>query len=86
MDKYFNLCLRKKAAQAMTVMLAVMMLPACGKSAGDTAASGKRTDKAPEYVFTYAENQTSDYPTTQAARYFARLVNDKTEGRIEIRV
>ncbi len=40
----------------------------------------------PEYVFTYAENQTGDYPTTQAARRFAKLVNEQTDGRIEIRV
>ncbi len=46
----------------------------------------KKSDKVPEYVFTYAENQTSDYPTTQAARYFAKLVNEETDGRIEIRV
>ncbi len=50
------------------------------------SSSYKVGDVVPEYVFTYAENQTSDYPTTQAARYFAKLVNQETEGRIEIRV
>ena len=43
-------------------------------------------DVTPEYVFTYAENQTEDYPTTQGAYYFARLVNERTKGRIQIRV
>lgn len=39
---------------------------------------------APEYVFTYAENQTEDYPTTLAAEYFSELVETKTGGRIRI--
>ena len=43
-------------------------------------------DVTPEYVFTYAENQTEDYPTTQGAYCFARLVNERTRGRIQIRV
>lgn len=38
----------------------------------------------PEFVFTYAENQTEDYPTTQAARRFAELVEERTDGRIRI--
>lgn len=40
----------------------------------------------PEYVFTYADNQPDDYPTTQGARKFAELVYDKTNGRIKINV
>lgn len=43
-------------------------------------------DVTPEFVLTYAENQTEDYPTTQAAYRFAQLVNIRTEGRIQIRV
>ncbi len=46
----------------------------------------KKQKRVPDFVFTYAENQTGDYPTTQAARYFAELVNEGTEGRIEIRI
>lgn len=40
----------------------------------------------PEYVFYYAENQTSDYPTTLGALEFARLVEEQTKGRIRILV
>ena len=40
----------------------------------------------PDYIFTYAENQNEDYPTTQGAREFARLVNEKSQGRIRVRV
>ena len=40
----------------------------------------------PDYVLTYAENQTEEYPTTQAARYFADMVWEQTEGKVEIRI
>ncbi len=38
----------------------------------------------PEYVFTYAENQSDGYPTSMGAYYFASLVEERTEGRIKI--
>ncbi len=38
----------------------------------------------PEFVFSYAENQTEDYPTTVAAQFFAELVEKRTNGRIRI--
>lgn len=40
----------------------------------------------PKYVFTYAENQTQDYPTTLAGLRFAQLVEERTQGRIQIQV
>lgn len=40
----------------------------------------------PEYVFTYAENQAEDYPTTEGGKRFAELVAERTEGRIQILV
>ncbi len=40
----------------------------------------------PEYVFNYAENQAEDYPTTQGAYRFAELVEQRTDGRIQILV
>lgn len=43
-------------------------------------------DAGAKMVFTYAENQTEDYPTTQGAHKFAELVNERTGGRIEIQV
>lgn len=38
----------------------------------------------PEFVLTYAENQPEDYPTTQGAKYFAELVEERTGGAIRI--
>jgi tripartite ATP-independent transporter DctP family solute receptor len=44
----------------------------------------KPAEKVPEYVFSYAENQNEDYPTTLGGQYFANLVEEKTNGRIRI--
>lgn len=43
-------------------------------------------EKEPEFVLVYAENQAEDYPTTEGAKRFAELVNERTEGRIQILV
>lgn len=40
----------------------------------------------PEFVLTYAENQSDTYPTTLGAIYFAELVQEKSQGRIQILV
>ena len=39
-----------------------------------------------ELILRYADNQPQDYPTTLAAEYFAQLVEERTQGRILIRV
>lgn len=41
-------------------------------------------NKAPEFVFTYAENQSDGYPTSQGAYYFADMVEQRTDGKIKI--
>ena len=56
------------------------ILGACGKAGKETK------ETVPEYVFTYAENQAEDYPTTRGAYKFAELVKERTGGRIEILV
>lgn len=43
-------------------------------------------EAVPEYVFTYAENQSDSFPTSLGAYYFADLVNERTDGRIKILV
>jgi len=40
----------------------------------------------PEFVFLYADNQPQDYPTTLGGKYFAKLVEERTNGRIRILV
>lgn len=46
----------------------------------------KKEEPVPEYIFTYAENQSADYPTTLGGQYFADLVEERTNGRIQILV
>jgi tripartite ATP-independent transporter DctP family solute receptor len=43
-------------------------------------------DVTPDFVLTYAENQTEDYPTTQAGYRFAQLVNLRSRGKIQVRL
>lgn len=45
-----------------------------------------RGEPQPEYVFLYADNQPEDYPTTLGGKYFAKLVEERTDGRIRILV
>lgn len=63
------------AAAALAVVLAAAVYLVSGSKEAE-----------PEFVFTYAENQTEDYPTTLGAERFAELVEERTQGRIRIRV
>lgn len=62
----------------MLVCIAAVLLCGC-------ADAPKETQK-PELILRYADNQPEDYPTTVAAEYFARLVEERTHGRICVRV
>ena len=59
------------------LLLTALLLCGCG---------GREKTVVPEYVLTYAENQPADYPTTLGAHYFARLVEERTGGRIVVQV
>ncbi len=61
---------------AVVLLLSVMGVLFCKREKRITA----------EYVFTYAENQTPNYPTTLAGLQFAQLVEERTQGRIQILV
>ena len=82
----------KKASSQSTEGAGVV--PTAGADAAGTTdaqtnqsqTSQEKRKKVPEYVFSYADNQTGNYPTVQAARRFADQVNQETDGRIEIRV
>ncbi len=43
-------------------------------------------EPAPEFVLTYAENQSDGYPTSMGAKFFAEQVEERTHGRIKILV
>lgn len=61
----------------LCLFLLVMLLSGCGP---------EEETVVPEFVLTYAENQPEDYPTTLAAKEFARLVEERTEGKVIIQV
>ena len=69
------------AAAAVAGMLILLTL-----SAWRNHTYPSKTEMEPEYVFSYAENQPEDYPTTLGAKYFAELVEERTNGRIRILV
>lgn len=50
----------------------------------DEFAVMETADSTVEMIFTYAEDQSDTYPTTQGAEKFAELVKERTDGRIEI--
>ncbi|GAB2564926.1 TRAP transporter substrate-binding protein [Gracilibacillus alcaliphilus] len=70
--------MKKRALSLWGLMfIAMIMLAGCSEYA--VGSDGKTT-------LILAENQPSDYPTTIGAREFARLVEEKTDGRYEIKV
>lgn len=68
---------KQRLACAALALLAVLTM---GCSAGT------EPDPQPELVLRYADNQPEGYPTTQAAYYFAELVEQRTQGKIRVRV
>ena len=90
--------MKKVLSLALATVMAAGLLTACGGAASSApaesapAASAATSEPAAEpageaeLVLRYAENQPQDYPTTQAAYKFAELVNEKTNGRIQVEV
>lgn len=68
-------------AATFAILAAGLALTGCKKEQKEAAAPEPQ-----KMVLRYAENQAQDYPTTQAARKFAELVEQKTNGRIHIDV
>lgn len=70
----------KKKMTAIVVGIIIILLL-------NTYVRGKKTlEQVPEFIFSYAENQSKDYPTTLGAYKFAELVEESTNGRIRIMV
>lgn len=78
----YNKTIANKLVCLFLSAIMAVVLTGCGRNGSFSA----KEETSPEYVFTYAENQPEDYPTTQAAYRFAELVQEKTAGRIEILV
>ncbi len=71
---------------AALLSAAALLLSACGTAPANAPAAGTPAAVVPEYVFTYAENQTPDYPTTRGAYRFAELLQEKSGGRMQVLV
>ncbi len=69
----------KKLVVLLCVLLAVGSFAFAG---GGSESQGS----AQQMVLRYAENQPQNYPTTQAAYEFAKIVEEKTGGRIKVEV
>ncbi|MGN0976246.1 MAG: TRAP transporter substrate-binding protein [Gemmiger sp.] len=67
-----------KRMLCLLAALAMLALAGCAAQSGQT--------DSPELILRYADNQPEDYPTTRAAHYFAELVEERTQGKIRVRV
>lgn len=63
---------------ACLALLLCLLLCGCGGTAQE--------QNMPLLILRYGENQPEDYPTTKAAEHFARLVEERTQGKICIRL
>ena len=66
-----------------------VLLAAAGTAAAALCGctSGRKNEETgPDLILRYAENQPEDYPTTQAALAFAGLLNEQTDGRVQVAV
>lgn len=64
--------------RAALLSLCLLLLCSCG--------GGGEGERLPLLVLRYADNQPEDYPTTAAAEYFAQLVEQRTRGKIRVRL
>lgn len=67
----------KRIAIAL-LLAALALLAGCAGQQQETS--------GPELILRYADNQPEDYPTTKAAEYFAQLVEERTKGKICVRI
>lgn len=62
----------------LLLLLSLLPLSGCSPSV--------QNQDLPLLILRYADNQPKDYPTTAAAEYFSRLVEERTRGKIRIRL
>lgn len=69
--------------QLFVVMLSVSLVAGCN---GRSDAESGEQKAAPRYNFRLAETHPAEHPTAQADKEFAKLVADRSQGRIKIDV
>lgn len=68
------------------ISLFAVLLAACGGESEETSPSDNGNDKGSQMNLKLGTIRTEDDPTTQAAMKFAEIVNEKTDGQINIDV
>jgi len=84
----------KKLGVLVCIMLTLFILAGCGASQqsqpetnqSNTQSNDGNTQSGGQMVLKLAENQPEDYPTTIGDKEFAKIVEEKTNGRIKIDV
>lgn len=66
-----------KRLMLCALILGLVLLGGCSR---------RDAERVPDFAFRYAENQADDFPTTQAAYFFADRVAELSQGRIRIYV
>ena len=78
----------KRRVSLARLLCLLLCLPLCMLCCAPlSGCAGPAEDEpVPLLILRYGDNQPEDYPTTRAAEYFARLVEERTEGKICIRL
>ena len=76
--------LKKFLSAAIAASLVATVFTGC--SSKQETAPQTKTESGKQIVLRLAENQAADYPTTIGDKEFARLVEERTNGRIKIEV
>lgn len=79
-----GMCMRKSkwiTSCVLGLFMGSAILSGCGSTGTKAPASEKK-----EIVLKAADNQPEDYPTTMALKEMAKLLNERTQGRIKMQV
>lgn len=77
----------KKAMSLLLVLCLIFTLTACGQVNSETAdTEGVTQEGSTVYELKLAHIQSAEHPNGQGAEYFARIVEEKTDGRVKVSV
>jgi len=76
----------KRLVIFLCLALVVFVFAGCGQKSESSRNQQSQGQSGPQLVLKLAENQPEDYPTTIGDKEFARIVEEKTNGRIKIEV
>ncbi|SFM19227.1 tripartite ATP-independent transporter solute receptor, DctP family [Gracilibacillus orientalis] len=77
---------KKLLSLFLTMLSVIILLAACSDDSSNTSTDSSGEEDQGTTTLRLAENQPEDYPTTIGDKEFARLVEEKTDGRYKIDV